>query len=141
MLCDGYGSPAPSHANESRRETSRVGLARKRASSRIAPALAEPPAGAGAATQPELLMNETGRWEICLSVIWVMGERLRGHRIEGRVVSLRRLRSLLRSLVPVLVMATIVLSGMPWSIAPPAGAGDQQSGQRQDVIVVLKRGA
>jgi subtilisin len=60
--------------------------------------------------------------------------------IEGRVVSLRRLRSLLPTFVAALLVAMIVLGGIPSSIAPSAVAGDQQGEKQRDVIVVLKRG-
>jgi subtilisin len=63
--------------------------------------------------------------------------------IEGRVVSLRRLRSLLplHTIVAALLVATIVLGGIPSVIALPAVAGDQQDEKQRDVIVVLKQGA
>jgi subtilisin len=47
----------------------------------------------------------------------------------------------LRLLAPALLVATIVLSGMPSPIATPAVAGDQPSENKRDVIVLLKRGA
>jgi subtilisin len=61
--------------------------------------------------------------------------------IERRVMSLRRLRSLLPTIIAALLVTTIVFSGMPLPIAAPAAAGDQKAEQRRDVIVLLKRGA
>jgi subtilisin len=52
-----------------------------------------------------------------------------------------RLWSRAPSLCAVLLVATIVLSGMPSPTTAPAVAGDQKAEQRRDVIVLLKRGA
>jgi subtilisin family serine protease len=59
---------------------------------------------------------------------------------RGTVVSLCRLRSVLPTIVATLLVATIVLGGIPSPIAPPAVAGNQQGEKQRDVIVVLKRG-
>ena len=55
-------------------------------------------------------------------------------------MSLRRLRSLLPSLIAVLLVATIVFGAMPPPIAAPAVARVQESEKQRDVIVLLTRG-
>ena len=54
---------------------------------------------------------------------------------------LRRRRSLRPTFFATLLVATIVLGGIPSLIAAPAVAGEQKAQKQQDVIVVLKRGA